>query len=138
MPGLSTPLPFVTGNREKVYCQFPHAFLSYSEAAGLSDEDIVRKLVEKSLIYFYSSQAPDWCRIGGYKVGKVQPMDNIGPYSPKGDLMFSARFSIHLIQVPSYWAPWGGEQDIENWFHTGREFAIFREEEGFRMQITNL
>ncbi len=135
IPGKSTPLPFIEIKSENVYCQNPYVVLSYTEAQGLSDEDIAIRLMERHLSYFYSLQAPDWCRVDGYKVTDVLPYDVKDNKSPQGDIMLSVRFSIRLIQVPCAWMSLPGTFDTENWLHSGHTLAIFLSEEGYTMQF---
>jgi len=130
-------LPFNDKNVEHEYCQLPEVRLLASEARGMSEDEIAGKLMELLLDYFHSSQAPDYCRIDGYRIDNVY-YDERTPYTtlqPRGDFLRTVQFSVKLIQVPSFWMGWPGEIDTQNWLHTGNNVAVFRAADGYTMQF---
>ena len=138
---LATPtefqLPFNDKNVERKYCQYPSVKLSFSDAQGLSDDEIAEKLMGLHLEYFNAPQAPDWCRIDGYKIDKIY-YDERTPYLPlvpKSDLMRVVLYSIKLIQIPNMWMSLAGEIDEQNWLHTGANIAIFPLDDGYIMKF---
>lgn len=138
---LATPteiqLPFNDKNVESEYCQYQSVKLSASDAQGLSDDEIAGKLMDLHLAYFNAPQAPDWCRIDGYKIDKIY-YDERTPYlplEPKGDFMRVVQYSIKLIQIPNMWMSLAGEIDQQNWLHTGENLAIFHLEDGYTMKF---
>lgn len=138
---LATPteyqLPFNEKNAEREYCQLPIVKLSTSDAQGFSENEIAGKLMDLHLAYFNSSQAPDWCRIDRYNIGKIY-YDERTPYlplQPKGDIMRVVHYSIKLIQVPSFWMSLAGTIDKQNWLHSIADVAIFRLAYGYTMQF---
>lgn len=138
---LATPtefqLPFNDKNVESEYCQYQAVKLSTSDAQGLSDDEVAEKLMDLHLAYFKASQAPDWCRIDGYKIDKIY-YDERTPYlplEPKGDFMRVVQYSIKLIQIPNMWMSLAGEIDQQNWLHTGANLAIFHLEDGYTMKF---
>ncbi len=141
---LATPtefqLPFNDKNVESEYCQSPSIKLSVSNAQGLSDGEIAGKIMDLWLAYFNASQAPDWCRIDGYKIDDVYYDEHAlayPPIEPQGDIMRVVRFSIKLIQIPNMWMSLAGEVDQQNWLHTVRAIAVFRSNNGYTMQFAN-
>ena len=132
-------LPFNDRNVEHVYCQYPSVKLSASDAQGLSEDEIAEKLMDLHLAYFYTAQAPDYCRIDGYKIDKTY-YDERTPYLPlvpKGDFMRVVQYSIKLIQIPNMWMSLAGEIDQQNWLHTGANLVIFRLEDGYIMKFAH-
>ena len=132
---LSTETPV-----EREYCDKPHpVYLPVSEAQGFTDDDIAEKLMSLHLDYYNNPQAPDFCRIDGYRIERVY-YDERTPYlplEPKGDFMRVVLFSIKLIQKPIGWTAVPGEIDKQNWLHTGINMAVFRLEDGYRMAFAN-
>lgn len=130
-------LPFNDQNVESDYCQLPSIKLPASDAQGLSDDEIAEKLMILYLMYFSTANAPDWCRIDGYRIDKIYYDERTPSLSlePKGDVMRVALYSIRLIQVPNFWMSFAGEVDQQNWLHTGANLAIFRLEDGYTMQF---
>ncbi len=138
---LATPtefqLPFNDKNVESEYCQYQSVKLSTSDAQDLSDDEIAEKLMDLHLAYFNAPQAPDWCRIDGYKIDKIYYNERTPylPLQPKGDFMRVVQYSIKLIQIPNMWMSLAGEIDQQNWLHTGANLAIFHLEDGYTMQF---
>jgi hypothetical protein len=138
---LATPtefqLPFNDKNVESEYCQLPSAKLSASDAQGLSDDEIAGKLMDLHLAYFNAPQAPDWCRIDGYKIDKIYYDERTPslPLEPKGDIMRVVHYSIKLIQIPNFWMSLAGVVDQQNWLHTRADVAIFRLADGYTMKF---
>lgn len=138
---LATPtefqLPFNDKNVESEYCQYPSVKFSVSDAQGLSDDEIAEKLMGLHLAYFNAPQAPDWCRIDGYKIDKIYYDERTPslPLVPKSDLMRVILYSIKLIQIPNMWMSLAGEIDQENWLHTGANVAIFHLDDGYIMKF---
>ena len=138
---LATPtefqLPFNDKNVESEYCQLPSVKLSISDAQGLSDDEIAGKLMDLHLAYFNAPQAPDWCRIDGYKIDKIY-YDERTPYlplEPKGDIMRVVQYSIKLIQIPNFWMSLVNEVDQQNWAKIYANLAIFRSADGYIMKF---
>jgi len=133
-------LPEIWENVNREYCDKPHpVFLPISEAKGLTDDDIVKKLMSLFLDYYNNPQAPGYCQIDGYRIESVS-YDERTPYlplEPKGDIMRGVAFSIKLIQVPNAWMSLSGEIDQQNWLHTGVNMAVFRSKDGYRMAFAN-
>ena len=138
---LATPtqfqLPFNDKNVESEYCQLPSVKLSASDAQGLSDDEIAEKLMDLHLAYFNAPQAPDWCRIDGYKIGEIYYDERTPslPLVPKSDLMRVVLYSIKLIQIPNFWMSLAGEIDQQNWLHTRADVAIFHLADGYIMKF---
>lgn len=132
-------LPFNDTNFDDKYCQLPKVVLSLTEANGLNENEIAGKLMEQWLAYFNAPQAPDYCRIDGYRVDDVFYDERTPdlPLEPKGDFIRTARFSILLVQMPNFWMSWAGEIDQENWLHVGHNIAVFRTDEGYAFQFAN-
>jgi hypothetical protein len=133
-------LPFNDKNVENQYCRSPEIPLPLSEAQGLSDNEIVGKLVALQLAYFSTPQAPDWCRIDGYKIDEVYYDEHAlayPPVEPQGDIMRVVRYSIKLVQIPNMWMSLPGEVDQQNWLHTVGAFAVFRTYYGYTMKAAN-
>jgi hypothetical protein len=131
-------LPFNDKNVESEYCrQWPPILLSIADAQGLSEDEIAGKLVGLFLAYFNAPQAPDYCRIDGYRIDKIYYDERYAylPLVPKGDFMRAVLFSIKLIQIPNVWMAWAGPIDEQNWFHTGANVAVFRSDNGYTMQF---
>jgi len=132
-------LPFNEKSFEGDYCQYPSVKLSTSDAQGLTVSEIARELMGLHLSYFNAPQAPDWCRVDGYKIDKVyydERTPNL-PLEPKGDFMRVVYYSIKLIQIPNMWMSLSGEIDQQNWLHTGANLAIFRLEDGYTMKFAH-
>jgi hypothetical protein len=130
-------LPFNDQNVEHAYCQLPAVELSASEARAMSEDEIAGELMTLLLHYFHSLQAPDYCRIAGYRIDNVY-YDERTPYTtlqPRGDFLRTVQFSVQLVQVPSFWMGWQGEIDTENWLQTGNNVAVFRSKDGYTMQF---
>jgi len=142
-PFIATPtefqLPFNDKNVESEYCQLPSVKLSASDAQGLTDDEIAEELMSLHLAYFNAPEAPDWCRIDGYKIDKVYYDERTPslPLEPKGDIMRVVQYSIKLIQIPNFWMSLAGEVDQQNWLHTGANLAIFRLKDGYTMKFAN-
>ena len=123
------PLPRVEPpNVESAYCDHPPVVeLSFSNAKGLSEDEIAEKLMGLHLDYFSSPQAPDWCRTDGYRIEKVFELDpkDAKPLTPKGDFMRVVQYSIKLIQFPSFYLSAPGEIDQQNWLHISQVLSIF-------------
>ena len=140
---ISTPtaiqLSFNDTNFEDEYCQSPKVVLSLTEAGGLDENEIAGKLMEKWLAYFNAPQSPDYCRIDDYRVDDVFYDERTPdlPLEPKGDFIRTARFSVLLVQMPSFWMSWAGEIDQQNWLHAGSNIAVFRTEEGYFFEFAN-
>ncbi|MFH2103034.1 MAG: hypothetical protein ABIJ39_06725 [Chloroflexota bacterium] len=128
-------LPFDDSNVDHLYCQSPDVFLSFSEAQGLSDDEIAGKLMGLWLAYFNVPQAPGYCRVDGYRIDNVYYDERTPalPLEPIGDIMRVVQFSIKLIQIPNFWMCWPGEIDQQNWLHTGNNVAVFRSNDGYTM-----
>lgn len=118
---------------DQEYCQLPEVWLSATEAQGLDDDEIARRLMTLWLDYFNTPQAPGYCRVDGYVIDRVY-YDN-HPVEPRSNLMRTIEFSIKLVQYPASWAAWAGEVDDQNWLHTGVTIAVFRSDEGYTMQF---
>jgi hypothetical protein len=130
-------LPFNDKNVDNEYCQIPAVKLTTTEAQGLSEDQIAGRLMELLLVYFYVPEAPDYCRIDGYRIDSVyydERTPNL-PLEPKGDFARLVRFSVKLIQIPNMWMSWAGEIDQENWLHTGNNVAVFRYPDGYMMKF---
>jgi len=115
-------------NVESAYCNHPPVVeLSFSNAKGLSEDEIAEKLMGLHLDYFSDPQAPDWCRTDGYRIEKVFELDtkDAKPLTPKGDFMRVVQYSIKLIQFPSFYLAAPGEIDQQNWFHISQVLSIF-------------
>jgi hypothetical protein len=121
------------------YCQLPEVLLSTTEAQGLNDDEIARRLMALWLDYFNTPQAPGYCRVDGYVIDRVYYDDRSAflPLEPRSDLMRTIEFSIKLVQYPALWAAWAGEVDEQNWLHTGVTIAVFRSDEGYTMQLAH-
>jgi len=122
-------LPVIEGNVEREYCDKPHpVYLPVSEAQGLTDDDITEKLMSLYLDYFNNPQAPDYCRIDGYRIERVFYDESMTSRlaTRRGDFMRGVDYSIKLIQLPNYWMGAYGEIDQQNWFHISDELAIYR------------
>jgi hypothetical protein len=138
---LATPtefqLPFNDKNVESEYCQLPSVKLSASDAQGLSDDEIAEKLMDLHLAYFNAPQAPDWCRVDGYKIDKIYYDERTPslPLVPKSDIMRVVQYSIKLIQIPNMWMSLAGEIDQQNWLHTRADVAIFHLPDGYIMKF---
>jgi hypothetical protein len=133
-------LPFNDTNVESEYCNSPAIKLSFTDAQSLGDDEIAGKLIDLWLAYFNAAQAPDWCRIDGYKIDEVYYDRHAltdPPVEPQGDIMRIIRFSIKLIQIPNFWMSLAGEVDTQNWFHTARAAAVFRSAYGYTMKFAN-
>lgn len=132
-------LPFNDKNVESKYCQVPSVKLSISDVQGLSDDEIAKKLMSLYLDYFNVLDAPDWCRIDGYKIDKVYYDERTPslPLEPKGDIMRVVLYWIKLIQIPNFWMSLAGEVDQQNWLHTRATLAIFHLEDGYTMKFAN-
>ncbi len=127
------------GTVDHAYCQSPDVLLSISEAQGLSEDDIARRLMERWLDYFNTPQAPAYCRIDRYRIERVYydertPQLNL---EPRSDLMRTIQVSLKLVQYPSFWAAWPGDVDELGWLHTGVTVAVFRSSEGYTMQFAH-
>jgi hypothetical protein len=138
---IATPsqLPFNDTNFEEEYCQSPKVVLPHADAEGLDENEIAGKLMEQWLSYFNAPQAPDYCRIDGYRVDEVFYDERTPdlPLEPKGDFIRTVRFSILLVQMPNYWMSWAGEIDQQNWLHAGHNIAVFRTDEGYSFEFAN-
>ena len=132
-------LPFNDANFEDEYCQSPKVVLPLADANGLDENEIAGKLMEQWLAYFNALQAPDYCRIDGYRVDEVFYDERTPdlPLEPKGDFIRTARFSVLLVQMPSFWMSWAGEIDQQNWLHAGSNIAVFLTEEGYFFEFAN-
>ncbi len=133
-------LPFNDKDVETQFCQWPAIELSVSDAQGLNDDQIAGKLMELSLAYFNDPRAPDWCRIGGYRIDEVCYDAHAlayPPIEPQGDIMRVVRFSLRLIQVPNAWMSLPGKVDQQNWLHSGRAVAVFRSNTGYTMRFAS-
>lgn len=117
------------------YCQLPEVLLSTTEAQGLDDDEIARRLMTLWLDYFNVPQAPGYCRVDGYVIDRVY--DDNRPVEPRSDLMRTIEFSLKLVQYPALWAAWAGEVDAQNWLHTSVTIAVFRSGEGYTMQLAH-
>jgi|GEM_PF-1108768 len=120
------------------YCNSPEVFLSTSNAQGLSDDGIAKKLMELWLDYFNTPRAPNYCRVDGYVIDKVYYDERTPslPIEPKSDIMRVVLFSIKLIQYPTFWASQAGDVDKENWLHTGNTIAVFSSNSGYTMKFS--
>jgi hypothetical protein len=138
---LATPtefqLPFNDKNVESEYCQLPSVKLPTSDAQGLSDDEIAVKLMDLHLAYFNAPQAPDWCRVDGYKIDKIYYDERTPslPLVPKSDIMRVVQYSIKLIQIPNMWMSLAGEVDQQNWLHIRADVAIFHLPDGYIMKF---
>ncbi len=114
--------------------QFP--VLSVSDAQGLNEDQIARKLIELLLEYYRAPQAPELCRIVEYRIDDVHYNEQypILPLEPKGDFMRGVLYSVKPFQ-PYFWAIKQGKFDEENWFHDGVDVAVFRSDGGYTMQF---
>ncbi|MEJ5312059.1 MAG: hypothetical protein WHX52_20015 [Anaerolineae bacterium] len=132
-------LPFNDKNFESEYCQYQSVKLPISDTQGLSDDEIARKLMDLHLAYFNTPQAPDWCRIDGYKIEEVYYNESTRyrGLEPGSNLMRTVRYSIKLIQIPNMWMSLPGEIDQQNWLHTVADLAIFRLEDGYTMKFAH-
>jgi hypothetical protein len=121
------------------YCSSPEVFLSTSDARGFNDDEIARKLMELWLDYFNTPQAPNYCRVDGYVIDRVYYDERTPflPLEPRGDFIRIILFSIKLVQYPTFWAPWAGDVDKQNWLHTGHAVAVFRSDDGYAMKFAN-
>ncbi len=93
--------------------------------------------MELWLDYFNAPQAPAYCRIDGYVIDRVY-YDEHTPFlhlEPSSNLMRTVQFSIKLVQYPTFWAPWAGEVDEQNWLHTGVTVAVFHSGAGYTMKF---
>ena len=130
-------LPFNDKNVESHYCQGHGDMLAAREGQGLSDDEIVRRVMGRWLAYFQAPKAPDWCRIAGYSIDEVYYNASAlaPPVEPQGDIMRVVRFSVKLVQVPNAWMSFAGEVDQRNWLHTAEAVAVFRSVNGYTMQF---
>jgi len=120
---------------DHVYCQLPDVLLSTTEAQGLDDDEIARRLMTLWLDYFNTPQAPGYCRVDGYVIGSVYA-DN-RPVEPRSNLVRTVEFSLKLVQYPALWAAWPGDVDEQNWLHTNATIAVFRSDEGYTMRFAH-
>ncbi len=123
---------------DHTYCVSPNVFLPARVAQGFSSDEIARALMELYLDYFNTAQAPDYCRVAGYVIDKVYYDERTPslPLEPKGDFLRSVLFTINLVQLPTFWASWPGDLDIENsQLHAGMHVAVFREKDGYTMRF---
>ena len=130
-------LPVIEGNVEREYCDKPHpVYLPVSEAKGLTDDDIAKKLMSLYLNYYNDPQAPGYCRIDGYRIERVYYDESMkSPLVTQiGDFMRGVMYSVKLIQVPNLWMN-GEEIDQQNWLHTGVNMAVFRSKDGYTMKF---
>jgi hypothetical protein len=91
------------------------------------------------LAYFNAPQAPDWCRIDGYKIDNVYYDERVPslPLEPKGDVMRVVQFSIKLVQMPNIWMSFPGTIDQQNWLQIRADVAIFHSTDGYTMKFAN-
>ncbi len=130
-------LPFNDQNVESKYCRGYAGAVPASDAQGLTDEAIVREAVARWLAYFNTPEAPDWCRIAGYRIDDIYyDVQALAPtVEPQGDIMRVVRFSVKLVQMPNDWMSLAGEVDPKNWLHVIRAVAILRSDKGYTMQF---
>lgn len=135
--GTEIQLPVNHGNVETEYCSAAPTSLSIEDAQGLSEDEIVAKLMEQFLKYFYAPQVPDWCRIDGYRIEKIYYDERASslPIRPKGDFMRNVEYSVKLIQVPCLWISTQGSIDQQNWLHAWGWLAVFRSDSGYTMEF---
>lgn len=121
-------LPFNDRNVENKYCKTPAVNLPILETDGLTEDEIAKKLMAFYLDYFNRPEAPDFCRIDGYRIEGVDYDERwiSSSLSPKGDFMRGVQYSIKLIQIPNYWMSHSGEIDQQNWFHISNILAVFK------------
>jgi hypothetical protein len=137
VPSLTnTPLaPTITPTNNNCY---PSAvLLPVSDAQGVGEDEIVGKLMDLWLSYLQAPEAPDWCRIDGYKIDKVY-YDEQTPYlpiEPKGDFIRQVLYSIKVSQLSDFWVSLGAEADQQYWYHTGANVAIFRYNNYYTMKF---
>lgn len=133
-------LPLNEKNVEHEYCQSPDVFLSNEDAQGLDESEIAAELMKRWLEYFNAPQAPDYCRVDGYRIERIYDQERIhrAPYEPQGDIMRAVQFSIRLVQLPNMWMSRAGEIDQQNWLHTGCILAIFHTQTGYTMKFANV
>ncbi len=108
--------------------------MTTAEAQGLSDDEIVVKLVERWLAHYIVALAPAYCRIHGYRVDAVLPAIK-GPIEPVGDINRWVDFSVLLFQTPSGWFAASGTLDEQNWLHKGNAVAVFHTEDGYSLKL---
>jgi len=121
-------LPLNEGNYEAKYCNNPTGVsLPISDAQDLTDDEIATKLMSLYLDYYKNPQAPDFCRIDGYRIEKVFYHEGMTSQlvTQKGTFMRQVNFSIKLIQIPNYWIGIPGEIDQQNWLHISMALTIY-------------
>jgi hypothetical protein len=130
-------LPYNPVTESSEYCQPPYAFLTLEESTGLSEDDIVHKLVELWLLRYENPDAHPYCRIDGYTIDEIHEDPDIAYKSltPKSDLMRVVDFSVKLIQIPNDWLSFAGEVDRQNWFHTSHYVTVFERDTGYEMRF---
>ncbi|MBK8619671.1 MAG: hypothetical protein IPN96_21815 [Anaerolineales bacterium] len=121
-------LPINEGNYEGTYCNNPTVdSLSISDVQEITDDDMAVKLMISYLDYYKNPQAPDFCRIDGYRIERVFHHEGMTSQlvNQKGEFMRQVDFSIKLIQIPNHWMSIPGEIDQQNWLHISMALAIY-------------
>ena len=116
---------------ERQYCEEYLAKLSISDSIDLSEDDITIKLMALYLDHFNTPEAPDFCRIDGYNIGSITYDEKLNSSSlyPINGFMRRVRFSVKLIQTPSFWIPFPSTIDQQNWEHLWLPMAIHKIED---------
>jgi hypothetical protein len=128
-------LPYNLVQESSEYCQSPYAVLPIANADVLSEDTIVRKLVEIWLEPYKNPKAHPYCRIDDYRIDDIysDPRLSFLSIQPKGDIVRLVRFSVKLIQVPNDWMSLSGEIDQENWLHTNHYISTSKLDDNYVM-----
>jgi hypothetical protein len=123
-------LPYNEKSVKTKYCRAPVISLPISDTQGWSDDEIAEKIMRLYLDYFNNPQAPDYCRINGYRIDAVFRDEKWEATSlaPKNGFLRGVQFSIKLIHVPNYWMIYSGEIDEQNWLHLTDVLVVFKTE----------
>jgi hypothetical protein len=130
-------LPVIYETSDDRYCLVQEVQLPTSDAQGLSEDEITKKLMDIFLTHFTAPEAPGYCRIDDYRIEKIYFDERLLSlsYQPKGDFMRVVGYSVKLIQLPSSWMAFPGKIDQQNWLHTGLNAAIFHSTNGYIMKF---
>ncbi|MFZ5881451.1 MAG: hypothetical protein ACOY0R_18950 [Chloroflexota bacterium] len=123
-------LPYIEKSVEGQYCRRQVISLPISETQGWSDDEIAEKIMSLYLDYFNNPQAPDYCRVDGYRIDAVFRDEKLEATSlaPNNGFLRGIQFSIKLVQLPNYWMGYIGELDEQNWYHLSDVLVVFKSE----------
>jgi hypothetical protein len=129
----STPISLA----DETLCIYENLVLPDSEATGLNEDEIARKLIERWLIFYKDPKRPDRCRIEDFNITEISkdPSYLYEHLMPQGDFMRTVAYSIKYVQLQNIWVGSGKLIEKKHLIYTVKDMAIFHSDSGYTFKF---